>query len=139
MPGSIMRRVSMRVIVVVALVAAGGIAGVAPNSAYAKVTKREFCAVMQYCRIPARYRKGGFLAKPVIREVSLSEVREGCSTTTEVSRKGILADYILGCARIVGANCFIYVPKDVRTISDEIFEMVLEHELAHCRGWVHGK
>lgn len=134
-----MRRIPLHVIVVVALVTMGGFPSTAPDSAYAKVTKREFCAVMQYCRIPVRYRKGPFLAKPVIREVSLDEVRRGCNAGTEVSRKGILGDYILGCARVVGANCVIYIPSEVRTVSEEIFAMALEHELAHCRGWVHGK
>jgi hypothetical protein len=133
-----MREASMRAVVVIALAATGGLAGAVPDSAHAKVTKREFCAVMQYCRIPARYRNGPFLAKPVIREVSLVEVKRGCSAGGDVASKGILSEYILGCARIVGANCVIYVPKEVRTISSEIFDMVLEHELAHCRGWVHG-
>lgn len=134
-----MRMVWMRVLVVVALAATSGFAGVAPpDSAYAEVTRREFCSVMQYCRIPLRYRKGPFLAKPVIREVSVSEVRKGCSTNAEGASKGILDDYVLGCARIVDEECVIYVPTEARMISDEIFDMVIEHELAHCRGWVHG-
>lgn len=133
-----MRRIATSVIVVVAIVATGVLV-VVPHSARAKLTKRDFCAVMQYCRIPARFRKGPFLAKPIVHEVSLPEIRENCTTGGETAKPGILSDYVLACARMLGDNCVVYVPSEVRSISQDIFDMVLEHELAHCRGWQHGR
>ena len=52
-----------------------------PTSASAMKTRfstAEMCQVLQPCQPPAKFAKGSFLAKPVIREVSLREVQSVC-------------------------------------------------------------
>jgi hypothetical protein len=127
----------MRIVCIAGLLAIGLTATIAPDGASAKLNKREFCAATQYCRIPARYRSGPFLAKPLLREVSLREIQKRCSGHTVVPFG--VANPVVGCARLQGEDCVVYLPKEVRAISEEMFAMVVEHELAHCRGWVHGR
>jgi hypothetical protein len=127
----------MRISPIAALLAIGLVAGIAADAGHAKVKKRDFCAATQYCRIPAQFQRGPFLAKPLLREVSLREIQKRCSGHSMVPFG--VANPVVGCARLQSENCVVYLPKEVRAISEEMFAMVLEHELAHCRGWVHGR
>jgi hypothetical protein len=31
----------------------------------------------------------------------------------------------------------VHVPGDLKVAVPELYEVVVQHELAHCRGWVH--
>jgi hypothetical protein len=127
----------MRVRPVAALLAISLAATVAADVAYAKLNRQEFCAATRYCRIPARFLSGPFLAKPLLREVPLREIQKRCSDHAVIPFG--VASPVVGCARFQSENCVVYLPKEVRAISQEMFDMVVEHELAHCRGWVHGR
>ena len=129
----------MRVLPVVALLFIGAAAAMAPNAAYAKLKKADFCEAAKYCRIPAKFRSGPFLAQPQLREVSLRDIQKRCSKSGHAAGPFGVASPVVGCAMFQGTNCVVYLPKEVRAISQEMFDMVVEHELAHCRGWTHGR
>lgn len=92
----------------------------------------DLCELLQPCRAPAQYASGAFVAKPVVREVGMEVVRSRCNDTHVAAGEGAL-----GCASFESGACVVLVPKDVKAISPELFRLIVEHELAHCRGWVH--
>lgn len=129
------------------------VAVMAPSAAHATkkhYSTQELCQLLQPCLPPARYASGPYLAKPVIRRVTLRQVQSICggadatrqghqyrsdSKQTAVSSGGDLGT--LGCALIEGADCIVHVPIDLKSVLPELYRIVLVHELAHCRGWVH--
>lgn len=92
----------------------------------------DLCMLLQPCKAPARYASGAYIAKPEVREVSMQTVSQYCNDTHVAAGAGAL-----GCATIEGGTCLVLVPKEVRAISPQLFKLIVEHELAHCRGWVH--
>lgn len=113
------------------------------------------CAVLQPCQPPARYASGPFLAPPVVREITLRQVQSACggyraflgdrtfqgadTVQAALAGGGALGPGIMGCAQLTGSSCIVHVPGNLKTELPELFELVLAHELAHCRGWRHGR
>lgn len=132
-----------------------------PAAALAQADKPKFstatlCEILQPCQPPAQYASGAYLAKPVVRNVTLRELQGICGggyaaflgdkmKRREVSLQaamasGQAADFgILGCAALDTASCVVHVPSDVKTALPDLYRLVLSHELAHCRGWVHAR
>ncbi len=110
-------------------------ATLAPPCAHAATfSKQQLCMVLQPCEPPAKFASGPFLAKPVIREVSLRDIQRICGAG---SAHAAANGDIMGCARLEPTECIVHVPKDVKAAVPELYDVVLRHELAHCRGWVH--
>ena len=100
---------------------------------------------------PAQYASGPFRAKPVIRHLPLKQVKNVCGSgyarflkpraparNETVQAAGMAnADFALGCARLTASECIVHLPSDVRTALPALYRVLLAHELAHCRGWVH--
>jgi hypothetical protein len=128
----------MRTFPIAALLAIGAFASVVPDTGHAKLSKREFCAVAEYCRIPVQFRRGPFLAQPLLREMPIREIQKNCSRDGHAAGPFGVNSPVIGCAKFQDTNCVVYLPKEVRDLSKDIFDMVVEHELAHCRGWTHG-
>jgi hypothetical protein len=110
----------------------------------ASYSTAELCKVLQPCVAPAKYAAGPYLAKPIIRVVSLREVQSACGGPFALNRKGaatihavMSGDGTLGCASIANNNCVVHVPGDLKSVLPDLYRLVLAHELAHCRGWVH--
>lgn len=105
--------------------------------------RNQLCQIMQPCLPPLLYASGPFLAKPVIIPVTLREVQSICGD----GARAFLGDRvntaatpfsIFGCAELGPTACVVHVPKDVKAISADLYDMILQHELGHCRGWRHG-
>lgn len=126
----------------------------------AQATKPRFstqmlCEILQPCQPPAQYASGAFLAKPVVRHVTLREIQTICgggyaSFLGDKARRpvslqaamasGQAADFgILGCAALDATSCVVHLPSDVKAALPDLYRLVHAHELAHCRGWVHGR
>jgi hypothetical protein len=43
---------------------------------------------------------------------------------------------VMGCAQLANGACVVHISS--KSISQDLYDLVLEHELGHCRGWVHG-
>jgi hypothetical protein len=99
------------------------------------------CAIMQPCVTPAQYRSGPFLAEPVVREVTLRQVQVACGVGSAHAFRAAsgFPFSVFGCSKLQGSHCIVHVPKDVKPISATLYREILEHELAHCRGWVHAR
>jgi hypothetical protein len=113
------------------------------------------CQVLEPCQPPARYASGAFLAPPVVREITLRQVQSACSgyraflgdrpyqgaepVQAALAGGGALGFGIMGCAQLTGSSCIVHVPRDLKAELPELFELVLAHELGHCRGWRHGR
>jgi hypothetical protein len=96
------------------------------------VSASDLCELLQPCRAPAKYASGTFLAKPDVREVGMDVVRARCNDVHVAAGEGAL-----GCASFEGDRRVVIVPAAVKKISPGLFRLLVEHELAHCRGWVH--
>lgn len=108
-----------------------------PIAAQAKTKKfsmTTICAVLMPCQPPPRYASGPFLEKPVIELVTLREIQTICGDYGARGDEGIL-----GCAGLTPTSCIVHVPSDVKAGLPEVFRVILAHELAHCRGWVHAE
>jgi hypothetical protein len=112
------------------------------------------CEIVVPCQPPAEYASGAFLAKAVVRHVPLRQIQIICGggyaaflgekakqrplSLQAAIASGQAADFgILGCADLNATTCVVHVPSDVKLALPELFRLVLAHELAHCRGWVH--
>jgi hypothetical protein len=130
-------------------------------STTAQATKARFsattlCEILRPCQPPPQYASGAFLAKPVVRHVTLRQIQAICGggyaafLGDKVKRRpvslqaalasGDAADLgILGCAALDATSCVVHLPSDVKAALPELYQLVLTHELGHCRGWVHGR
>jgi hypothetical protein len=86
------------------------------------------CLGLPTCQPPAKYASGPFLQKPIIRIVSARDLQSICQYAI-----GAQGDTILGCAEMTGTTCLVRIAKEVRQAG--LYETVVNHELAHCRGW----
>jgi len=94
------------------------------------------CQILDHCQSPSRYASRPFLAPPAVYELTLGEVQRVCRAPRRLFG-GAPASNIMGCSHFVGTRCVVYVPKDVRAVLPELYDLILAHELAHCRGWTH--
>jgi hypothetical protein len=113
-------------------------------------SKAQLCVVLQPCEPPAQFASGSFVEKPVIRKITLREIQVVCGAgyrpflgdrgvEAAVAAADAGAPSIMGCAQFVGSACVVHVPKDVEAAVPQLYALILAHELAHCRGWVHAK
>ncbi len=122
-------------------------AGMARAESY---TTEQLCQVLQPCLPPAQYASGPFIAKPVVRQVTLRQLQSACgggyaallgdkyrpeSIQAVVSSGANFG--ALGCAQLTSGECVVHVPSDLKAVLPGLYRLVLNHELAHCRGWVH--
>ena len=127
----------------------------------AQATKARFstetlCEILQPCQPPAQYARGAYLAKPVVQHVTLRQLQAICGggyaaflgdkvkqrpvSVQAALASGDAADLgILGCTDLNAASCIVSVPSDVRAQLPDLYRLILAHELAHCRGWVHAR
>ena len=132
-----------------------------PAIAQAQANKPKYstamlCEILQPCQPPARYASGAYLAKPAVRHVTLRQLQGICGggyaaflgdkakqrpvSVQAALASGDAADLgILGCAALDTTSCVVHVASDVRAALPDLYRLVLAHELAHCRGWVHGR
>ena len=123
-----------------------------PAEAHAqKYSTAQLCKILQPCQPPAQYASGPYLAKPVIRHVTLKQIQvvcdkghsrlrrvwtpQGNETMHDVSSNA--DNDILGCAQLNANACIVYVPSNLKSVLPDLYRLVVAHELAHCRGWVH--
>lgn len=128
------------------------IALMAPMTAHAAkgYSTEQLCQILQPCQAPPQYASGPYLAKPIVRRVSLQQVQSICgggyaaflgkrarpkSIQAAVASGGGFGT--LGCAQLNATECIVHVPSDLSAVLPQLFRLVLAHELAHCRGWVH--
>lgn len=115
-----------------------------------KYSTAQLCEILQPCQAPARYSSGPYLAKPVIQQVSLKQLQRVCGGGSsrflgpraghETVQAAVSANRdfdTLGCAQLTPSACIVHVPSDLRAVLPGLYRLVLAHELAHCRGWVH--
>src|SRR4051812_11368554 len=88
------------------------------------LSEDELCVLLQPCKAPAQFANRPYLAKPVIREVSMSDVRLACiNPDVAVSH----AQNPLGCASFEGSSCIVTIPAELKNVSRELYALVLEH------------
>jgi hypothetical protein len=126
----------------------------AAPAAQGRFSSQTLCEILQPCRPPPAYASGAFLAKPVIHHVTLRQLQSICGggyaaflgdkannrpvSLQAAMASGQAADFgILGCAALDTTACVVHLPGDVKATLPELYGLVLAHELAHCRGWVH--
>jgi len=64
--------------------------------------------------------------------------RARVTTVQAAAASGDLADFgTLGCAQVNPTNCIVHIPSGLQAVLPDLYRLVLKHELAHCRGWVH--
>jgi hypothetical protein len=93
----------------------------------------ELCVLLQPCRPPAAFSRGPFVAEPDIRVVDLKSLRKICTRGLHLGRD----ERAFGCAAFQRGRCVVHLPREIQTLSPALFRIIKEHELAHCRGWVH--
>jgi hypothetical protein len=103
-PGRPKLGVSMRTFPIAALLAIGAFASVVPDTGHAKLSKREFCAVAEYCRIPVQFRRGPFLAQPLLREMPIREIQKNCSRDGHAAGPFGVNSPVIGCAKFQDTN-----------------------------------
>jgi hypothetical protein len=126
------------------LVASLFLAPAAAHAAGPHFTTADLCQVLQPCQPPAQFQSGPFLAEPVIRAVSMAQVQTVCgrgyaALPGEGARHAVQGGGfgIMGCAQLRDGACVVHVPADLKGKLPALYELVLAHELGHCRGWVH--
>src|SRR6185503_18746319 len=90
------------------------------------------CLGLPTCQPPSKYTSGPFLQRPIIRIVSGRALQSICANGV-----GASGDTIVGCAEMTGTTCVIRIAKEARQAGASLYNAVLNHELAHCRGWRH--
>jgi hypothetical protein len=107
-------------------------------------SKVQLCQILQPCEVPQRFASGPFREKPVVRKVSLRDIQTICGGRRPFPGnrdRAAAADAdvpgLLGCAQFVGGACVVHVPGDLEAAVPELYRLIVDHELAHCRGWVH--
>lgn len=123
----------LTILVFAVLLAVGAEAPTAASAAAPQFSNTQLCQILQPCEPPARYRSGPFVAKPVVREVSMGKVQSICGGT-HAAANGF---GIMGCAQIRGGECIVHVPRNLKRELPALFDLVLAHEFGHCRGWTH--
>jgi hypothetical protein len=108
----------------------------AANAMKSRFSTAELCQVLQPCEPPAEFSKGAFLARPIIRQVSLHEIQTICGGGGDQAAAGFPYG-IFGCAQVRADSCVVHVPRELKLEVPELYALVLAHELGHCRGWVH--
>jgi hypothetical protein len=98
------------------------------------ISEETVCAVLQPCAVPASFSSGPFLAPPEVRDVPLARIQRICSGGLHAAAGG---NSLLGCAQLAGGKCVVHVPSDIKRAVPTLYRMILQHELAHCRGWRH--
>ena len=133
------------------LIFLSAIALMAPTAAHAAngYSTEQLCQILQPCQAPPQYASGPFLAKPIVRRISLRQLQSVCgggyaaflgkkappqSIQAAVASGGFGT---LGCAQLKATECIVHVPSDLGVVLPQLYRLVLAHELAHCRGWVH--
>jgi hypothetical protein len=136
------------------IVGLGLLVSTSAHAAKARFSTSNLCELLLPCLPPAQFANGAFLAKPVIQNVTLSQLQTVCgggyaallgdkAKQRQVSLQaamasGDAADFgILGCTDLNAVSCVVNVPGEVKAELPELYRLVLTHELAHCRGWVH--
>ena len=130
-----------------------GIALMLPFTAHAQKSRystAQLCQILQPCLPPAQYASGPYVAKPTVRQLSLKQIQGVCggyarflgktpqgpeTVQAAVDAGGNFGT--LGCAQLNAGGCVVHVPSDLQAVLPELYRLVLAHELAHCRGWVH--
>lgn len=134
-----------------------GLALMTPATAQAtkvRFSTQTLCEILQPCQPPPPYASGAFLAKPIVRHVTLTQLQGICGggyaaflgdkakkrpvSLQAAMASGQASDFgILGCAALDTTSCVVHLPADVKAAIPDLYQLVLAHELAHCRGWVH--
>ena len=142
-----------RLLIMLALI----VVAVAPMTANAKMAQfsiETMCAALQPCQPPAKYASGPLLKPSHIVNVTLGQVQKICGrgwiaflgeeafaggpgTVQAMTAGENFGPSVLGCAQLTAANCVVHVPSEFKSELPELYDLVLAHELAHCRGWVH--
>ena len=81
---------------------------------------------------PARYTSGPYLYPVKIHRLPNGRMLSVCVNV--IPTKGGYAAPELGCSKVGPVNCDIYLPQK-RTIPKLLADHIVQHELAHCRGW----
>lgn len=125
----------------------------------AQATKARFstatlCEILLPCLPPPQFARGAFLAKPIVQHVTLRQLQSVCGggytaflgdkvrqrpvSLQAAVASGNAADLgVLGCADLNATSCVVHVSSDLKAELPDLYRLVLAHELAHCRGWVH--
>lgn len=113
-----------------------------------KYSTAQMCQIVQPCLPPAQFASGALLAKLVLKKLPLRDVQSICggpfAFLGEKARPANIHAAIasngsgaLGCAQLTSDACTVHVAADLGAAVPELYQLVLRHELAHCRGWVH--
>jgi hypothetical protein len=97
----------------------------------------QICKILEPCLPPAKYDSGSFVEPPVIVPVTLTQIQSICSNDIDGISPGSGFPSIMGCATFEGGKCVVHVPADVSATIPDLYNVVLRHELGHCRGWTH--
>lgn len=130
------------------MVALASVAVSSPGWSKTKYSTAQLCQIVHPCLPPAEFARGPFLAKPLIKKMALREVQAVCGVpvadiggTTPAGRihaaMAAGGAGALGCAQISADVCTVHVASDLQAAIPELYRLILHHELAHCRGWVH--
>lgn len=134
-----------------AFLAAFFLASPGVHAAKSQFSTATLCQVLMPCQPPAPYATGPYIAPPVLREVTLRQVQSVCggyraflgaatpSVQAAMAGGGAFGFDILGCAQLTASSCVVHVPRDLKVELPELFDLILAHELGHCRGWRHGR
>lgn len=101
-------------------------------SAVAQAHDDTHCLGVPTCLPPAKYASGPFLQPPVIRLVRARDLQSICANGI-----GAPGDTIVGCSEMTETTCLVRIAREARLGSGSLYQAVLNHELAHCRGWRH--
>ena len=145
-----------RILIMLALIVVA-FAPMTANAKKARFSVDTMCAALQPCQPPAKYASGPFLKPPQVVHVTLRKVQRICGrgliaylgedafaggpgTIQAITASGgNFGPNIMGCAQLTSANCVVHVPSEFKSDVPELYDLVLAHELAHCRGWVHAR
>ena len=123
-----------------AMMAAVGMASIISLPAQAmkhRFSKAVMCQALGHtCEAPARYRSGPFLEPPRIVSVSMQRIQAICVGEVSAASGSIFPYSVMGCAQLTGSGCMVHVSNSLKEVAG-LYELVLAHELAHCRGWRH--
>lgn len=115
-------------------------------------TANELCKVLLPCRPPARFATGMFLEPPQIERMQLNRLQYECTQGERIVAKPGMPGFakiqhalglyggqetIMGCALLTSDSCIVHVPSDIEVRIPMLYRLILDHELGHCRGWVH--
>jgi hypothetical protein len=107
-------------------------ASLAGGVAHAEFAHDTICQILQPCDPPAQYSSGPFLAQPVIMDMDQHEMALTCNGSAHGAAGGAL-----GCATFKQGYCIVTMSRDIKETLPELYQVILQHELGHCRGWVH--